>query len=63
MGLFFKHRCRCGITKKTSVEPPHEGTASADVAVTGETAADEGTSSEEDQGDVMYKKNNNKRVN
>ena len=63
MGLFFKQKCRRGRPKKTSVEPPHEGTADASVAVTGTTAAEEGNSSEEYQGDVKYKKKNNKGVN
>ena len=63
MGLFFKQKRRCGRPKKTSVEPPHEGNAAAAVAVTVATAAEEGTSYEEDQGDVEYKKKNNKGVN
>ena len=63
MGLFFKQKRRRGRPKKTLVEPPHEGTAAAAVAVTGATAVEEGTSSGEDQGDVKYKKRNNKRVN
>ena len=62
MGLFFKQKGRPGRPKKTSVEPRHEGTASEAVAVTGATAAEEGTSSEEDQGDVKYKKKNNESV-
>ena len=63
MGLLFKQKHWCGRTKKTSVEPPHKGTDAVEVAVTGATAAEEGTSSGEDQGDVKYKKNNNKRIN
>ena len=63
MVLFFKHNPRSVITNKTSVEPLHEGTAAAAVAVTGATAAEEGNSSEEDHGDVKYKKKNNKRFN
>ena len=62
MGLFFKQKRRRGRPKNTSVEPPHKGTAAAVVAVTGATAAEEGIFSEEDQGDVKYKKKNNKRV-
>ena len=63
MGLFLKQKLRCGRTKKTSVEPPHDGTASVAVVVTGATASEEGTSSGEDQVYVKYKKKNNKRVN
>ena len=63
MGLFFKQKRQRGRTKKTSVEPPHKGNSDAAVVVTGETTAEEGTSSGEDHGDVKYKKKNNKRVN
>ena len=63
MGLFFKHKCQRGRSKKTSVESPQGGTAAAAVAVTGATTVEEGTSSEEDQGDIKYNKKNNKRVN
>ena len=63
MGLLFKQKCWRGRPKKTSVEPPHKVTTAAAVLVTGATAAEEGTSSEEDQVDVKYNKNNNKRVN
>ena len=63
MGLFFKQKHWRRRPKNTSVDPPHDGTAAAAVAVTGATDAEEGTSSDEDQGDVKYKKKNNKRVN
>ena len=49
MVLFFKQKRRRGRPKKTWVEPPHEGTASAGVAVTGATAMEEVNCSEEDQ--------------
>ena len=63
MGLFFKQKCRRGRPKKTYVETPHKETAAAAVAVTGATATEKGNYYEEDQVDVKYKKNNNKRVN
>ena len=63
MGLFFKQKRRRRIPKHTLVDPTRDGTAAATVAVTGATATEEGTSSEEDQGDVKYREKNNKRIN
>ena len=54
MGLFSKLMCWRERHKKRSVEPPQEGTPSTAVAVTGAPTAEEGTSSEDDQGDVKY---------